>query len=67
MLFDEPCRNQARDGVKSAKRKTRPKLKFGRARLGGKTRRLVQGHREQMLTPDFATHYNEDSNVAFSL
>jgi hypothetical protein len=67
MLFDELCRNQPRDVVKSAKRKTRPKLKFGRARLGGKTRRLVQGHREQMLTPDFATHYKEDSNVAVSL
>jgi hypothetical protein len=59
MLFDELCRNQARDVVKSAKRKTRPKLKFGRARLGGKTRRLVQGHRKQMLSPDSSAHYKE--------
>jgi len=43
MLFDKLCRNRARDVVKSGKRKTRPKLKFGRARLGVKHDALFKG------------------------
>jgi hypothetical protein len=35
-----------------------PEAEFGRA-LRGKTRHLVQGHRTQMLLPDFAMHYGK--------